>query len=181
MNLNTSVHGSKCVHWTASTILLEFCMRLNREPVFDSCRDRVVPRDLSRIPWHHHHHHHHHYNKGVFTQAAGRVQALTPTSQRVDTPCMAASPVSPVLVAASPVSPVREWRWSPGVGGPHGMVDVCDMVRWRLPATSCGELCSLVSLGQPTLKAGGASHQRSSRRRLTSRRPMSLVPAWCPI
>ena len=50
MNLNTSVHGSKCVHWTASTILLEFCMRLNREPVFDSCRDRVVPRDLSRIP-----------------------------------------------------------------------------------------------------------------------------------
>ena len=30
MNSNTSVHGSKCVHLTASTILLEFCMRLHR-------------------------------------------------------------------------------------------------------------------------------------------------------
>ena len=33
---------------------------------------------------------------GVFTQAAGRVRALTPTSQRVHTPWMGASPVSPV-------------------------------------------------------------------------------------
>ena len=38
----------------------------------------------------------------------GGVQALTPTSQRVQTPWMAASPVSPAVVAASPVSPMRE-------------------------------------------------------------------------
>ena len=34
-------------HPGRETVLLEFCMRLNREPEFDRSRDRIALRDLT--------------------------------------------------------------------------------------------------------------------------------------